>query len=218
MKVILFGASGMVGQGVLRECLLDPGVEKVLAVGRAPLDLSDPKLVQRVLPDMMDLSSIEGDLQGLNACFYCVGVTSTGMTEADYARVTVDLTLAAARPLARLSPGLTFVFVSGTGTDSSEKGPVMWARVKGRTENALFALPFKAVCAFRPGFIRPLHGARSRTRSYRIFYTLARPLLPLLNLFPSLMTSTEQIGKAMLICARQGAPKRILETRDINAL
>ena len=218
MKVILFGASGMVGQGVLRDCLLDPGVEQVLVVGRSSLGQTHSKLIERVVPDLMDLSSIEGNLQGLDACFYCVGVTSTGMSEADYARVTVDLTLAAARPLARLSPGLTFVFVSGTGTDSSEKGPVMWARVKGRAENALLALPFKAVYLFRPGFIRPLHGAKSRTRSYRLFYAFAKPLLPLLQLFPSLMTSTEQIGKAMLICARQGAPKRILETRDINAL
>lgn len=219
MKVILFGATGMVGQGVLRECLRDPQVERILTVGRSSTGASDPKLQELVLKDLYDYSGVEPKLAGYDACFFCLGVSSAGMSEADYRRVTYDLTLAAATVLARLNPEMTFTYVSGQGTDGSEKGRIMWARVKGATENALLKLPFRATYLFRPGIIRPLHGVRSKTALYQTFYTLLGPLLGLLaSLSPDSLTSTEQLGKAMLKVARDGAPKRFLENPDINRL
>ncbi|WP_211442752.1 Rossmann-fold NAD(P)-binding domain-containing protein [Collimonas humicola] len=219
MKVILFGASGMVGQGVLRECLLDDGVDKILAVGRAPLAATHDKLSQIVLPDISRLAEHAGALQDIDACFFCLGVSAAGMTEARYSELTYDLTLAAASAVAAASPRMTLTYVSGAGTDSSKRGGSMWARVKGRTENALLRLPVKAAFMFRPGVIQPLHGVVSKTRSYRLFYLLAGPLLPLMKrLFPKHITSTEQIGRAMIKLARQGGPKQVLESADINAL
>ena len=219
MKVILFGATGMVGQGVLRECLLEPRVSQVLAVGRSPSGKHDPKLKELVLPDMFQYRAVAQQLKGYDACFFCLGISSAGMSEADYRHVTYDLTLAAADELAKLNPGMTFVYVSGQGTDSSEKGKVMWARVKGATENALLALPFKAAYMFRPGIIRPLHGIRSKTALYQTFYTIFRPFLGLMAwLSPDSLTSTEQMGRAMINAAQGGAPLRHLENRDINRL
>ena len=219
MNVILFGASGMVGQGVLRECLRDPQVGRVLSVARSAGGALHPKLRELVHADLFDLQPVRAELAGYDACFFCLGVSSAGMSEDAYWRVTFDLTLAAARTLAYLNPLMSFVYVSGAGTDSTEKGHVMWARVKGATENALLALPFRAAYMFRPGIIQPLHGVRSKTGSYRVFYTLAAPLLPLARaLWPSQVTTTEQVGRAMLKVARDGAPKRILESADINAL
>jgi uncharacterized protein YbjT (DUF2867 family) len=219
MRVIVVGASGMVGQGVLRECLLDPGVERALTVGRRPLDKSDPKLVDRVVLDLTDLSSIEADLAGYDACFFCLGVTSVGMTEEAYRKVTYDITAAFARTLARTSPGMTFVFVSGRGTDETEKGPTMWARVKGAAENVVKNAGFKAAYMFRPGLIQPLHGITSRTRAYRVAYVLLWPIVSLMKLLsPRAVTTTENIGRAMLEAARRGAPKPTLENGDINDL
>jgi uncharacterized protein YbjT (DUF2867 family) len=219
MKVILFGASGMVGQGVLRECLLAGDVESVLAISRTAIGSRHAKLREIVHADFTDFTPLERELAGHDACFFCLGVSAAGLSEAEYTRVTHGFTLAAATLLARVCPQMTFAYVSGAGTDGSERGRVMWARVKGRTENALLALPFRAAYMFRPGLIRPLHGIVSRTRAYRVFYTLAGPLLPLLKaVSPNSMTTTEQLGRAMLNAARQGAPKRVLETRDINAL
>ncbi len=219
MKVILFGATGMVGQGVLRECLRDDRVEHVLAIGRGTTGQTHAKLREFVHKDLLDYSAIEGELSGYDACFFCLGVSAAGMSEQDYTRVTYDLTLAAARVLARLNPDMTFIYVSGTGTDSSEKGGAMWARVKGRTENALLGLPFKAKYMFRPGFIQPLHGIVSRTKLYRVAYAVMRPLYPVLKaLFPKYVTTTEQLGRAMLRVAQEGAPKPVLENTDINAL
>ena len=219
MDVIIFGASGMVGQGVLRECLLDPEVRRVVTVGRTPAGQQHAKLEEIVHADLLDLSPIESRLTGLDACFYCLGVTSSGMTEEAYTRVTYDLTVSVASTLSRLNPGMTFVFVSGVGTDSTEKGRIMWARVKGKAENALQRFPFKGAYMFRPGVIQPLHGIRSRTRAYRFFYAIAWPLLPLLKrLFPRSITTTEQIGRAMLAVAKHGAPSVILEPADINRL
>jgi len=218
MKVILFGASGMIGQGVLRECLLDHEVDTVLAIGRGATGASHPKLQERVWADLMDAAVIGPEAAGFEACFFCLGVSSAGMSEADYRRLTYDLTLHIAEPLARLNPAMTFIYLSGAGTDSSEKGRSMWARVKGQTENALLRLPFKAVM-FRFGAVIPLHGITSRTRLYRWVYAITRPLWPLLRAaFPKDITTTEQIGRAMLKVARQGAPKRVMETRDITAL
>jgi uncharacterized protein YbjT (DUF2867 family) len=216
VKVLLFGATGMVGQGVLRECLLDPGVTEVVTIGRSPSGETNPKLRDLVRPDLFDGTGLDDALKGFDACFFCLGVSSAGMKEQDYRRVTFDLTLAMARPLARLNPGMTFIYVSGAGTNSA--GRSMWARVKGETENALLALPFKAVM-FRPGGIVPLHGIKSRTPLYRVLYSLTRPIwMPLHRAFPQLVTTTEQMGLAMLRVARNGAPKPILETADINAL
>lgn len=219
MKVILFGATGMVGQGVLRECLLEPRVTEVLAVGRAPSGRQDPKLKELVLPDMFQYRDAAQELKDYDACFFCLGISSAGMSEADYRHITYNLTLAAANELVKLNPKMTFVYVSGQGTDSSEKGRVMWARVKGATENALLALPFKAAYMFRPGIIRPLHGIRSKTALYQTFYTLFRPFLGLMAwLAPNSLTSTEQMGKAMINAVQDGAPQRHLENRDINRL
>ena len=219
MKVLIFGATGMVGQGVLRECLLDADVEGVVTIGRSAAGVRHPKAREIVHPDLWHYDSIESDLTGLDACFFCLGVSSAGMAEADYERVTYGITLAAAEVLSRLNPQMTFVYVSGAGTDSSERGRVMWARIKGKTENALLRLPFKAAYMFRPGLIQALHGIRSRTAAYRIIYAIFKPLVPALRwAFPNQVLTTEQIGRAMLVVARRGAPKRVLESRDIRAL
>ena len=219
MKVLLFGATGMVGQGVLRECLLDPGVERVVAVRRRSTGQSHPKLHEIVLDNLMNSSPVEKEVGGYDACFFCLGVSAAGMTEPDYRRQTYDLTLALARPLARDNPGMTFVYVSGTGTDGTGRSRWMWARVKGETENALLALPFRAAYMFRPGFIQPLHGVRSRTGWYRALYAVLAPLYPALKLlFPGQLTTTEQVGRAMLAVVRRGWSTRWLENRDINAL
>jgi uncharacterized protein YbjT (DUF2867 family) len=219
MKVLLFGATGMVGQGVLRECLLDPDVERILSIVRAPTGRGEPKLRELVHKDFFNFSAVEDELSGYDACFFCLGVSSAGMNEADYRRVTCDITLAAARVLARLNPDMTFIYVSGTGTDSSEKGRSMWARVKGKTENDLLRLPFKAAYMFRPAAIVPLHGVKSKTKLYQVFYTTLGPLLPMMyKVFPQYVTTTEQIGRAMLMVAKRGAPKSILENSDINKI
>ena len=216
MKIVLWGATGMVGQGVLRECLAAPDVDEVLVVGRTALGVSHPKLREVVHRDFFDYRSIEHALRGYDACFFCLGVSAAGMNEASYTRLTYELTLAAANALVRLNPAMVFVYVSGAGTDSSEQGRSMWARVKGRTENALRKLPFRQVFLFRPGFIEPVHGERSKTTMSRVVYALSRPLVPLLRaLFPRHILSTVIIGQAMLSVARHGAPKAILECPDI---
>lgn len=219
MNVLIFGATGMVGQGVLRESLLAADVQKVVTVGRGASGVSHAKLNDLVLPDLMHYEGLDQQLQGFDACFFCLGVSSAGMDEAEYSRLSYELTMQAARALARLNPRMTFIYVSGAGTDSTEQGKTMWARVKGRTENALQKLGFKAVYLFRPGVIQPLHGARSKTASYRILYQVAKPLLPLLRaLWPKQILTTESVGLAMLEAVRHGAPQAVLETADIYAL
>lgn len=218
MNVVLFGATGMIGQGVLRECLLDPDVRSVLVIGRSATGQRHEKLRELVHEDFFDFSAIEPELSGLDACFFCLGVSSAGMTEERYRRVTYDMTMAAAQTLVGLNPGMTFIYVSGAGTDSTGRGRTMWARVKGETENALLRLPFKAAYMFRPGFIQPLHGIISKTKLYRAFYAVTGPIFPLLKRFPKYVTTTEQLGRAMLEVARRGAPKPILESADINSL
>jgi uncharacterized protein YbjT (DUF2867 family) len=216
MKVILFGATGMVGQGVLRECLQDGRVEAVLAVGRSPLDQTHAKLREVRHQDFLDYSSLEPELAGYDACCFCLGVSSVGLSEEDYRRMTCGYTLAAATSLAKVNPAMTFLYVSGQGTDSTEQGRTMWARVKGQTENALLRLPFKAVYLLRPGFIQPLHGITSKTRLYRSLYALTGPFLPLLKrLLPNLVTTTEALGRAMVQVAAEGYAKPVLETRDL---
>jgi uncharacterized protein YbjT (DUF2867 family) len=219
MNVLLFGATGMVGQGVLRECLLDPDVGLVQAVGRTVTGALHAKLREIVRQDLLHYEAIAGDLSGFDACFFCLGISSAGMKEPDYARVTYDITMAAAEVLCRLNPQMTFIFVSGAGTDSSERGRTMWARIKGKTENALMRLPFGAAYMFRPGVIEPVHGARSKTRAYRVIYSIVKPLVPLLRrTFPNYVLSTQEIGLAMLSVTRHGYSKRILETHDIRAV
>jgi uncharacterized protein YbjT (DUF2867 family) len=219
VRVIVFGASGMVGQGVLRECLRSPEVEHVLSVGRSPSGQADPKLEELVRGDLTTLTPVADRLGGYDACFFCLGVSSVRKTEEEYRRVTYDLTVAVASTLVRLDPGMTFVYVSGAGTDSSEKGRSMWARVKGRTENALLAMPFKAAYMFRPGIIRPMHGIRSRTKGVRVAYTVLMPIVLLAAaVAPNALTTTENMGRAMIRVARQGAPQPLLGTREINRL
>ena len=219
MNVLLFGATGMVGQGVLRECQLDPEVTKIFSIVRSSTGQQHPKLREIVHQDFFDFSALESELSGFEACFFCLGVSSAGMSEEKYRRVTYDITLAAAQTLVKLNPRMTFIYVSGTGTDSSERGRVMWARVKGQTENALLRLPFKAAFMFRPGVIVPLYGVKSRTALYRIPYLVMGPFLPLLKrLFPKQILTTETLGRAMLTVAKRGAPKTVLESWDINKL
>jgi uncharacterized protein YbjT (DUF2867 family) len=214
MKVIIFGATGMVGQGVLRECLRDEGVESVLAVGRRSTGRTHPKLRELVVMDMFDFSGADADLRGYDACFFCLGVSSAGMSEADYTCLTFDLTLGWARELARVNPEMTFVYVSGAGTG----GKAMWAQVKKRTEDALFTF-FPNAYMFRLALLRPMHSEVSKTRWTRLAYTVFRPLLPLLRVIaPGSVISTEELGRAMIRAAREGAPKRVLENRDLIAL
>lgn len=216
MKVLIFGATGMVGRGVLLECLRDSDVDLVVTLGRTATGLLDGKLREIVHRDLADYTAMEESLTGFDACFFCLGRTSAGLKEADYERVTYGYTLAAADVLSRLNAGTTFIYVSGTGTDSTEKGRVMWARVKGRTENALLKLPLQAYM-FRPGFIEPMDGIQSRTPLYDKLYALARPIFPLLRrAFPTHVLTTRQVGRAMLNVARQGYATRILEARDIR--
>ncbi len=217
MKVILFGATGMVGQGCLRECLIDPEVETVLAVGRSPTGVQNAKLREIVHDNFLDFSAIESQLAGFDACFFCLGVSSVGMSEERYRHLTYDLTLAAATTLSRLNPGMVFVYVTGQGTDSTEQGRLMWARIKGKTENDLLKLPFKAAYMFRPAGIQPLHGVKSRTAWVQAIYVVASPLLTWLDrVAPKYMTTTEQVGRAMIKVARDGYPKPVLESEDIN--
>jgi len=213
MNVIIFGATGMVGQGVLRECLRDDGIERVLAVGRSPTGLTHPKLRELVRKDLFDFGA-GADFQGYDACFFCLGVSSAGMNEADYARLTYDLTLGWARALARINPAMTFIYVSGAGTG----GKAMWAKVKATTETELLAL-FPSAYMFRLAALRPMHGEVSKTRWTRIGYKVLRPLLPLMHaIAPGAVITTEELGRAMIRAARSGAPKRVLENRDLRAL
>jgi uncharacterized protein YbjT (DUF2867 family) len=219
MQVIIFGATGMVGQGVLRECLIDPGIDRVLVVGRSPTGVGNAKLVEIIHTDFTDYSAIEAQLTGYDACFFCLGVSSIGMSEERYRHLTYDLTLAAATTEAQLDPQMVFIYVTGAGTDSTEQGSRMWARIKGKTENDLFKLPFRAAYMFRPGAIQPLHGARSKTAWVQAIYAVSGPLWSVLRrISPRLVTSTEQIGRAMIRVAREGYPRQVLEIEDINGL
>jgi uncharacterized protein YbjT (DUF2867 family) len=218
VKVILFGATGMVGQGVLRECLVDAGVERVLVVGRSPTGLHNAKLQEVRHNDFTNFSAIESELTGYDACFFCLGVSSVGMDPERYRHLTYDLTMAAATTLVRLNPNMVFTYVTGRSTDSTEQGPQRWARVKGKTENDLLKLPFKAAYMFRPAGIQPLHGVRSKTGWVNAIYVVTAPLLSYLaRTRPQFMTTSEKLGRAMIRVARDGYPKPILESEDINA-
>jgi uncharacterized protein YbjT (DUF2867 family) len=216
VKVILFGATGMVGAGVLHECLRDDRVSEVLSVQRTATRTKHPKLRELIRTDFYNYQDASDAFRGADACFFCLGVTAVGKSEQEYHRLTFDLTLAAAKVLAEVNPGLTFCYVSGQGTDSTERGRIMWARVKGKTENALLALPLRAYM-LRPGYIQPMGGIQSKTRVYRLFYQVMAPLYPVLRrLTPNLVTTNETVGLAMIEVAANGYESRVLEVRDIN--
>lgn len=219
MNVLLFGATGMVGRGTLLECVRDGRVRSVLSVGRSSIGRADSKVREIIQPDLFDLEPVREQFAQCDACFFCLGVSSAGMKEADYHRATYELTLAAAKAIAAVNTRLTFCYVSGEGTDSTERGRTMWARVKGKTENALMRMPFKAVYMFRPGYIQPLDGIRSKTRLYQSLYTVVRPLYPLLKVaLPKHVTTTRALGRAMIEVGLAGAPNPILESVEINEL
>ena len=219
MRIVMFGVTGMVGQGALRECLRDPEVEQVVSIVRTASEMRHWKLQEIVHAGFLDFSPIANRLANLGACIYCLGVTSTGISEEAYTRITHGFAISAAKTLLQNNPDMTFVFISGAGADSSERGRVMWARVKGKTENELLAMPFQAVYIFRPGFIQPLDGIQSKTASYRMLYKLTSPLLTLFRrLFPSYISTTEELGQALLFAAKRGREKRVVEASQIRSL
>ena len=219
MKTLLFGATGMVGTGVLLECLADDRVTAVTAIGRSPSGRIHPKLTDLSHQDFLHYESLQPKLTGYDAYFFCLGVSSLGLDEAAYTRITYDYTLAAARACLAANPAGTFCYISGAGTDSTERGRSMWARVKGRTENHLLALGFRAAYMLRPGFIQPVRGVRSKTEWYQAFYTVLAPLSPVIRtLFPGIATTTSAVGRAMIRLGLEGYAKPIVTTREINLL
>ena len=215
LRVILTGATGMVGEGILLECLQNPAVAHVLVLTRKPTGRTHPKLRELLAADLGNLGAAESQLTGYNACFFCAGISSVGVSKAEYERITHDLTLAVAATLVRLNPDLTFVYVSGAGTDSRETGRQHWARVKGRTENELLALPFRAAYMFRPAFMQITPGQRNALKGYGAvawLYPLARKLAP------QFVSTMQEVGQAMINAADFGYSKPVLEVRDIVAL
>jgi len=214
-KVILTGATGMVGEGVLLQCLEHPQVEQVLMVNRRPFSLVHDKLKELIIPDLFDLSGVTDQLIGYDACFFCAGISSAGLKEAEYMRITYELAMSFAQTLVKLNPAMVFDFISGSHTDSSEKGRVMWARVKGKTENALLKLPFKKVYTFRPGFMKPTDGQKN----IKSFYKVIASLYPVLRwLMPGQVTTLSEVGLAMINSVLKGYDKPILEIKDIKTL
>ncbi|WP_339815299.1 NAD-dependent epimerase/dehydratase family protein [uncultured Imperialibacter sp.] len=215
IRAIVTGASGMVGEGIMHECLNHPDVEKVLVIGRKPCGTTHHKLTEIIHKDFFDLSPVADQLKGYNACYFCLGVSSVGMKEPEYKKLTYDLTLHAAELLAGLNPDMTFCYVSGAATDSSEKGKSMWARVKGKTENDLLKLPFKAAYMFRPGYMQPTPGL-SNTLKYYKYITWMYPFLK--TVFPGSVSTLADLGQAMLGVTLKGYDKKVLEVRDIKAV
>ena len=218
IKAILFGSTGMIGQGVLQECLKDENVESVLVINRQSCNITHPKLKEIIHKDLFDLSGFTTEMTGYNACFFCLGISSAGLKENEYTKITFDLTLNVAKTLSGLNNEMTFCYISGAGTDSSEKGKTMWARVKGKTENALLSLPFKKAYMFRPAFIQPMKGIKSKTGLYNAIYTVFSPLYFILKHFDSIVTNTETFAKAMILTTLRGYEKTILENKDINKI
>lgn len=216
MRVLLFGGSGMVGQGVLRQCLLDDQVQEVVAVGRGSSGMVHPKYRELLRKDLFDLSGWESELSGFDACFFCLGVSSAGMKDAEYKRLTYDLAVGVARFLRDRNPEMCFVYVSGQGTDGSGKGRLAWARVKGETENAILSMGFRDAYAFRPGMIRAMHGEKAKAAASRWAYVVLGALLPLFRkAMPGMVATTEEIGLAMLRVTKKGWPSKVLESKDI---
>jgi hypothetical protein len=218
IKTILFGSTGMIGQGVLLECLKDENVDSVLVINRQSCNITNPKLKEIIHKDLFELSGLIPEMTGYNACFFCLGVSSAGLKEKEYHKITYDLTFYVAKTLVELNKEMTFCYISGAGTDSSEKGKTMWARVKGKTENALLSLPFKKAYMFRPGFIQPMNGIKSKTKLYNTLYAIFSPLYFVLKHFDNIVTNTETFGKAMILTTLRGYEKSILENKDINKI
>ena len=215
IKAIITGATGMVGEGILHECLIHPDIDNILVISRKTCGLKHPKVKELLVGDMNDLSSVKEHLSGYNACFFGLGVSSIGMKEEDYTKITYDLTMNIAKTLAVLNPEMTFCYVSGAATDSSEKGKSMWARVKGKTENDLMKLPFKKVFAFRPAFMKPTRGLKNSLK----FYSYITWLYPVIRyLFPKYVTTLSELGLAMINCVKWGYDKSVLEVTDIVKL
>jgi uncharacterized protein YbjT (DUF2867 family) len=219
MNVVIFGATGMVAAGVLLECFADRRVTSILVVTRSPTGRTLSKLREVLHADFFNFESLRADFARCDACFFCLGITSLGLGEAAYTRMTYEIAMAAAREMVAANPLMTFCFVSGVGTDSTERGRTMWARVKGKTENALLALGFKAAYMFRPGYIQPIGGVQSKTRWVQTAYDIARPLYPLINrLLPNSSTTTSHLGRAMIQVAATGYSKHVLYSSDFNIL
>ena len=219
IKAIIFGSTGMLGQAVLLECIQNTEVESILVINRQASNISShPKLKEIIRKDFFDLSGLTNELTGYNTCFFCLGVSSAGMKENEYHKITYDLTLYIAKTLLAINKEMTFCYISGAGTDSSEKGKIMWARVKGKTENALLSLPFKKAYMFRPAFIQPMKGIRSRTKSYNVLYSVFKPFYFILKHFDGIVTNTEVFGKAMILTVLNGYDKNVLENKDINKI
>jgi uncharacterized protein YbjT (DUF2867 family) len=216
IKAIIFGSTGMIGQSVLRECLKNEHVESVLVINRQSCNISNPKLKEIIHQNFFDISILKNELSGYDACFFCLGISAAGLSEKDYHKITFDLTMSVAETLLNLNKGITFCYISAAGADRSEKGRIMWARVKGKTENALLVMPFKKAYMFRPGYIQPMHGIRSRTRLYNALYFVCKPLYFILKHFKNSVTSTEKLGKAMINAGALGYEKNILKSGDIN--
>lgn len=217
-KVIITGTTGMVGKGVLLECIDADQIEQILVVNRSPLGIQHPKVIEVLVDDFFDLSKIKESFKNHDACFFCLGITSLGQSAEEYAKITYDLTLKFAQTFIEQNPNSVFCYVSGTGTDSSEKGRTMWARVKGKTENALLQMPFKSAYMFRPGYIQPLRGIKSKTQWYAALYAVFKPIYHILKHFPNTATNTTNMGKAMINILDQQYHKIILENKDINEL
>jgi nucleoside-diphosphate-sugar epimerase len=215
IRVIITGTTGMVGEGVMLECLSNPSIEAVLSVSRKPCGHSHPKLTEYIVPDFLSLKTDEPKLSGYDACFFCAGISSLGMSEADYTKITYDTTLHFAGLLAAQNPQMTFIYISGAGTDSTEKGRLMWARVKGKTENDLQKLPFKKEHNFRPGFMKAMPGQQHTLKLYNYMAWLF-PVLK--TLMPNMTSTLQQVAGAMIACVVTDYEKPVLEVKDINAL
>lgn len=215
-SVVITGASGMVGRGVLLACLDDPCITSILMLNRSPVPVHHDKLKELITRDFLTVTPEH--LAGYDACFFCAGISALGKSEAEYTAITYDLTLHIARALIIANPDSIFCYVSGAGTDRSEAGRSMWARVKGRTENALLAMPFRRAFMFRPGYIQPLRGIRSKTRWYQLMYDLFRPIYAVLRHFPAAATNTTALGKAMIAVLSDPPDRQVLGNREINAL
>jgi len=218
IKPIIFGSTGMLGQAVLLECIENEEVESILVINRNTGNVKHPKLKEIIHSDLNNLSGVANQIAGYTTCFFCLGISSAGMSEQEYYDITYEITLRAAKALLAANKDMTFCYVSGAGTDSSEKGKVMWARVKGKTENDLLALPFKKAYMFRPAFIQPMKGLRSKTRLYNVMYTIFKPFYFILKHFNSFVTNTDVFAKAMVLTVRYGYEKNILENSDINKI
>ena len=218
IKAIIFGSSGMIGKGLLRECLRNPKIESILAINRQPSNLRYTILKEIIHENFFDISALTEDLKGYNTCFFCLGVSAMGLSENDYNKITYDLTIYIAETLLKINKEMTFCYISAAGADSSEKGRIMWARVKGKTENALLKMPFTKAYMFRPGYIQPMIGIKSKTKLYNKLYSITKPFYFILRRFKSFVTNSEALSSSMINAVAKGYEKNILKSSDINKI